>query len=48
MLIIGHYSSRYNDLNLLLDEAREIFKETYLADEGKEFIIPFVVPKINI
>lgn len=33
-LIIGHYSVRYKDLSVLLDEAREIFPETYLAKEG--------------
>lgn len=33
-LIIGHYSVRYKDLSLLLNEAREIFPETYLAKEG--------------
>jgi ribonuclease Z len=39
-LLIGHYSSRYKDLNILLNEAREIFSETYLADEGKKYEIP--------
>ncbi|HOU99260.1 MAG TPA: ribonuclease Z [Bacteroidales bacterium] len=33
-LIIGHYSVRYKDLSMLLDEAREVFPETYLAKEG--------------
>jgi ribonuclease Z len=33
-LIIGHYSSRYNELDKLLDEARAVFPETELADEG--------------
>lgn len=36
-LIIGHYSARYNDLNPLLDEARSVFPETFLAEDGKIF-----------
>ena len=38
-LIIGHFSSRYANLTLLLDEARATFEETYLAIEGETFII---------
>ena len=34
-LIIGHYSSRYNDLNPLLEEASAVFPNTELAYEGK-------------
>ncbi len=33
-LLIGHFSSRYKQFDLFLDEARSIFPETYLADEG--------------
>ena len=33
-LIIGHFSSRYHELGGLLDEARAVFPETELADEG--------------
>ena len=33
-LVIGHYSSRYKDENILLNEAREVFSRTVLADEG--------------
>jgi ribonuclease Z len=36
-LIIGHFSARYKDLNVLLEEAREIFPETYLAEDGRRF-----------
>jgi ribonuclease Z len=36
-LIIGHYSARYDDLNQLLNEAREIFPNTELAEDGKTF-----------
>lgn len=34
-LIIGHFSSRYNELSELLNEATAIFPETELAIEGK-------------
>lgn len=34
-LVIGHFSSRYNELETLLQEASEIFPQTELADEGK-------------
>lgn len=33
-LIIGHYSARYNDQKLLLDEARTVFPNTVLAKDG--------------
>lgn len=40
-LIIGHFSSRYKDESVLLDECRAEFAETYLAEEGKTFeIVP--------
>lgn len=38
-LIIGHYSNRYKDLQPLLDEARAVFPETYLANDGAVFDI---------
>ena len=34
-LIIGHFSARYKDLIPVLAEAREIFPETALANEGE-------------
>lgn len=34
-LVIGHYSSRYKDLNPLLKEASAVFPNTELAYEGK-------------
>jgi ribonuclease Z len=34
-LVLGHYSTRYIDLKPLLSEAREIFEETYLSQEGE-------------
>jgi ribonuclease Z len=33
-LLIGHFSSRYDNLQPLLDEAREVFVNTELATEG--------------
>ena len=38
-LLLGHFSTRYRDLKPLLDEARGIFAESYLAEEGKKFLI---------
>ncbi len=38
-LIIGHFSSRYKDLEPLKAEAQEIFPSTELAIEGREFTI---------
>ncbi len=36
-LIIGHFSNRYDDPNLLLDESRTVFKNTQLAMDGRVF-----------
>lgn len=36
-LIIGHYSSRYNELGVLLKEAVDVFPNTELTVEGKVF-----------
>src|SRR5574344_347711 len=36
-LIIGHYSSRYKDEEILLDEAKSVFKNTFLAEENAVF-----------
>lgn len=33
-LMIGHFSSRYEDENILLNEAKEVFPDTILAYEG--------------
>jgi ribonuclease Z len=38
-LIIGHFSSRYNDLKTHLQEATQVFPNTFLADEGKSYFI---------
>jgi len=36
-LILGHYSTRYPDLDLFGDEAKEVFGNVELADDGKVF-----------
>ena len=38
-LIIGHFSSRYKSPELLLEEAKEIFENTQLAEEGETYIV---------
>jgi len=38
-LLIGHFSARYEDLQPMLDEARSVFSETYLAEDGVTFSI---------
>jgi ribonuclease Z len=38
-LIIGHFSARYTDENILLQESRSVFPNTFLADEKKTFEI---------
>ncbi len=40
-LIIGHFSNRYPDLNILLKEAKTIFEKTEIAEEGKAFEVSF-------
>ncbi len=36
-LIVGHYSGRYKDISLFEDEAKEVFKNTKLANPGTIF-----------
>lgn len=38
-LVIGHYSSRYKDLDIHLAEAKEVFEDSHLAIEGKTYLI---------
>lgn len=38
-LLIGHYSSRYRDLNPLLQEAQAVFPRTQLALEGRDYAV---------
>jgi ribonuclease Z len=39
-LLIGHFSSRYRDLQVLLNEAREIFPDTEIVEDGNVYEIP--------
>ena len=45
-LVLGHYSSRFNSLTPVLQEARAIFEESYLAKEGSIFDIPLLKYKL--
>lgn len=38
-LLIGHFSARYKDLLPVIDEAKRVFPNTYLALEGETFTI---------
>ena len=38
-LLIGHFSARYGDLELLIEEARSVFPNTELALEQQTFIV---------
>jgi ribonuclease Z len=40
-LILTHFSSRYNDPTILLDEARTIHNNVDLAEDMKTFYIPY-------
>lgn len=40
MLILTHYSARYRDVEELANEAREIFPNTFAADDLKRFLFP--------
>jgi len=44
-LLIGHFSSRYKDHIILLEQAREIFPQSAVADPGVEFLIPLIKTK---
>ncbi len=39
-LVIGHFSSRYKDEQILVEEARKVFPATDAATEGRRFEIP--------
>jgi ribonuclease Z len=38
-LLLGHFSTRYDDLNVFITEAKEVFKEVELSKDGKTFEI---------
>ncbi|MDT0678217.1 ribonuclease Z [Autumnicola musiva] len=37
-LLLGHYSTRYSNINLFKEEATEVFSKTELSDDGKVFV----------
>ncbi|MEM0139487.1 MAG: ribonuclease Z [Ferroplasma sp.] len=39
-LYLFHYSSRYNDLDILLNDAKKYFSESYLSKELMEYDVP--------
>jgi len=38
-LVIGHFSARYKDISILVEEARTIFPNTFPAIDGKSYMI---------
>ncbi|NQD72348.1 ribonuclease Z [Sphingobacterium shayense] len=38
-LLLGHYSARYKDLDPFLHEARSVFDNTLLSEQGKWFLV---------
>jgi ribonuclease Z len=38
-LLLGHFSTRYKEVDFLLDEARKIFPETVLVNDGDVFTV---------
>lgn len=38
-LLIGHFSARFRDLKMHLKEAKDIFPNTSLAEDGKKFLV---------
>lgn len=44
-LIIGHYSSRYKEIEPFLEETKQEFPDTSLAKEGDVITIPEIVPE---
>jgi len=42
-LIIGHFSARYKNTSVLVEEARTIFPKTYAAIDGKSFDVGNII-----
>lgn len=40
-LLLGHFSSRYIDLSQMLTEAKTVFPDSVLSEEGKTYPIPY-------
>jgi ribonuclease Z len=38
-LVLGHYSARYDDLTLFLEEAGSVFRNVILSEEGRTIIV---------
>ena len=36
-LLVGHFSARYRELDVILEEAQSVFGESELAQEGMKF-----------
>ena len=48
-LLIGHFSGRYKDTSILVEEARQVFKNTDAAEELKRYaIMDTVAPSENL
>ena len=45
-LLLGHYSARYNNEEVLLQEARAVFPESYLSQEGDVFDVTKTLPSL--
>lgn len=41
-LVIGHFSSRYKDLQAFIEQAKEAFSNTELAEDGRVFDVPLI------
>lgn len=40
-LVMGHFSARYKDLSLFIEEAKTVFENSFLGQEGKVYSIAF-------
>ena len=40
-LLLGHYSARFSELDILLEEAKEIFENSQLSEEGKTYVLDY-------
>jgi ribonuclease Z len=43
-LIIGHFSARYKDISILVEEARSVFPMTVAAQDGKTYEVGIIKP----
>jgi ribonuclease Z len=47
-LMLGHYSARYKDTDSLLNEAKQVFPNTILAEDGRTIEIHFQFPDSDV